>query len=215
MKVVLVSLSLLGGLILSSCQGDERIAEVRNLELQEELQMKTEQADKAERALAERHRFLQGVAGTFEGVVTGKSGEQRIQLTLVPNSYPVEVDRVRATEVIDAEINELSIGVQVAVSSVDASIARVGCEILGIKPNWVAGQIEIPASPECANYFLIQIDDSAVPTNVRLGDVRGNSRTLSSNIRSGQIQQVNVLNGYYRPTATGEIRRFSVERVSQ
>lgn len=213
-NLVFGSVLLLVIAIFSGCQGDERIREVANQELQEEIKVNSELSARDEKALAQLQRFYQGVAGTYVGTAQSKNGKQKIQITLLPSLPPtVTMDRVRTRDEIASDITNLTLGAQIIVWSADERV-RNGCQLTGIKPDILDGKIEkIVESSDCASYIKIQIDEAALPTQLKLNDVVGVSRDLSRNLLNGRMDRIEILNGQMVPS-TGEVLTFTVQRVA-
>lgn len=212
-KVVLMCVGLMS-LVLSGCQGDERIAEVSTKQFEAEQQAKAGLVEKMERDLERRTRFYQGVAGLYEGKAVDQATTYKFQIRLIPDHVVLPTDRVRMQEEVAADLEKLSFTVQLGLFRPGSNVADVACQVSGINPDIENGRIQF-APTECGAYFLIQIGDNTVTTSSRTNEIVDRSRDLSRSLMTGRTQQISVLNGMIQPKTAGSAMTFSVERIAQ
>ncbi|MBS1960189.1 MAG: hypothetical protein JST80_12000 [Bdellovibrionales bacterium] len=212
-KMVLGCLGLVS-LLLSGCQGDERIAEVSTKQFEAEQQAKAGLVEKMERDLARRNRFYEGVAGMYEGKAVDQSTAYKFQIRLIPDHVVLPTDRVRMQEEVAADLEKLSFTVQLGLFRAGSAIADVACQVSGINPDIENGRIQFAPS-ECGAYFLIQIGDNTISPSSRTNEIVDRSRDLSRGLMSGRTQQISILNGIIQPKTAGTSMSFSVERIGQ
>ncbi len=210
-KTIVLALGL--ATMISACQDESRIAEIRNQELSTDQQFKKSLAVEMETDLTRRQRFYQGVAGVYEGVIETKNGRFNIRLRLVPSLPPYQQTRVRMQEEIAQDLNELYFNAQIIQWSTGENIGAVGCRVTQVRADIDQGQIQI-ASPDCPSFYQIQVDEES-PTGGRVSaeGQGGNSGRVSQAILEGRVKKVKFLDGVIQPTSTSEQYQFQAERV--
>lgn len=200
-------------IMLSACQDDSRLAEIKNQELTTEQQFKKNLANDMETDLTRRQRFYQGVAGVYEGTIQTQSGNFNIRMRLVPSLPPYQQTRVRMQEEIAQDLNNLYLNAQIIQWSAGSNVGAVGCRVSGIRADIDQGQILI-ASPDCPNFYQIQVTEAS-PTGAKVPqDGQGeNSRRVSQALLEGRVKKVKFLEGIIQPTSTSEQYLFQAERV--
>ncbi len=182
-------------------------------------QLETEQKFKAalsndmETDLTRRQRFYQGVAGVYEGTIQTKSGNFNMRIRLVPSLPLYKNTRIRMQEEIAEDLNKLYFNAQIIQWTPGSNLGAVGCRVSEIRADIDQGQISI-ASPDCPNFYQIQVNEEAPIVGHVSQDTRGErSRRVAQGILEGSVANVKFLEGVIQPTSTSEQYVFQVARV--
>lgn len=190
-------------LMLSACdQGDDRLSEKAKIEAAGQAEAENEalaaRSREMESDLAIRHRFFQGVRGTYEGTFLVADEEWKIRITLIPTIYPYATERARRLEEVASDLIGLSLNAQI-VQWTPGTIptGAVGCHVEGIKPDLIRGEINIVSS-DCSNVYLLKLAsmDINLPTN--RDDLLRMSGSVSRSMLDGKLDEA--------PAVLGEIR---------
>lgn len=149
--------------------------------------------------LAQRHRFYQALAGTFEGDLSAEDGKYRVKITFTPTISPYEVDRVRSLEEIAQDLNLLSFSVQVVEWNPENKLSAVGCRVENVRPDLTAGKITI-SKEACASVYTLSIADGE------------RARKTASAILAGKLKSVTDIKGVKRPTSNAQEYSFSLRK---
>ncbi len=194
-----------GALLLSGCQGDERLSEVSAVQTEAQIKAENENLFKKSRSMEEdlekRHRFYQALKGKYEGSFQSEIGEINFRITFSPSLPPYKTDRVRQLEEIASDLNNLYLNVQVIQWNPSSSTSAVGCRVSQIRPDIMNGEITI-ASESCSNLYRL-----------RIGEVSGGnqenspaySRRMSEWISYGQMEKVEAVIGEVQPSTNASI----------
>lgn len=198
----LLSLGVLSGaLLLSGCQGDERLSEVSAV--QSEAQLQKENANLARKSglmesdLKNRHRFYQALKGKFEGSFQSEIGEVKFRITLSPSLPPYQTDRVRQLEEVTSDLNNLYLNIQVVQWNPSAPTSAVGCRVSQVRPDLMNGEITI-SSESCSNLYRLKIAESNAST-------ADDARRLSQWISEGKLDRVEAIIGEVQPSTNATI----------
>jgi hypothetical protein len=220
------SLLLLTALTLLGCgQGNERLIEKSRIEGREqaEADIKATNSNLAnwasamEEDLDTRHRFYQGIKGTYEGSITSGDQSFRVRINLVPNLSPYPVSRIRRLEEVVADLNFLSLHVQVLQWNPDSPFSAYGCRIEDIKPDMVRGEIAI-ASSSCPNLYRLYLFDPLISESLSPAsdkkeiDMTHVSALSAQALREGTLEQISEIYGEIQPSTNASIFKISVKR---
>ncbi len=207
--------------ILSGCQNDDRLKEVTSVQTAAELKQQKEfqesRAQILETDLAERQKFFQGAAGTYEGTVQTPDGDYSIRIRLVPTVPPYKPDgRIRYEEEVINDINALHFSAQIMQWKPGSAIGVMGCRVDDIRPDLNEGVIQI-ADPECPSFYEIHISDGqpsagrTTATQQRAMRAQG-ARNLSARLMAGERDEVPALTGEVYPTSASVAYPFTAKR---
>lgn len=197
---------ILGGtLLLSGCQGDERLSEVSTVQTEAQLQATNENLAKKSKGmeddLAQRHRFYQALKGKYEGSFQSEIGEINFRITFSPSLPPYQTNRVRQLEEVTADLNNLYLNIQVIQWNPSASTSAVGCRVSQVRPDIKNGEITI-ASESCPNLYRLKI---AEMSNASSEDIVAQSRRISQWISDGRMDRVEAVIGEVQPSTNAAI----------
>lgn len=194
-----------GSLLLSGCQGDERISEVTAVQTEAQLKAENDNLAKKSKVMEEdlekRHRFYQALKGKYEGSFQSEIGQINFRITFSPSLPPYRTDRVRQLEEVASDLNNLYLNVQVIQWNPSSSTSAVGCRVSQIRPDIMNGEITI-ASESCSNLYRLRISEVS---NGNQEDGPSHARRMSEWISYGQMEKVEAVIGEVQPSTNASI----------
>lgn len=215
-KIIVTMLITSAGLILSGCQGDDRLQEVSSVQSEAQLQKEKEFRDNLslslEQDLARRQAFYQNVAGSYEGKVQTPDGEYFIRVRLEPTVYPVNHgDRIRFPDEVIQDLNKLQFRAQIVQWKEGSTIGVIGCRVENILPDLINGSVYVSAS-DCPGFYKFYISNAAGGISTSQVDIMNKAEQLANSLMSGSEEKVTSIIGEVYPTSPAERFYFTAER---
>lgn len=213
MKTTLILL--LGLSILQSCSkdGDDRLAKQEEIKSREQVEAQNanqrDWAEKMESDLNNRKRFISAIEGRFNGSIYVRENVFEIQAKFA-SSIPVEFsDRVRTLDEINFELQNLNLNLFVKLENPRVANSAVTCVVEGYRPDVRNGVINI-ITESCKNSFALYVSNSLDELTPQ--DRRVESRRLATQIVSGDIAQVEYIQGSFEPSTSSQKYKFQLRR---
>lgn len=228
-SILCLGLTICLPVILSACQGDERLSQMTSLQtraqLEQELKVREERAQILEDDLTTRQNFYQSVSGTYEGKIVASEGEYLLRIRLVPSVPPYRPgSRIRTPEEVISDLNNLYFKAQIVQWKEGSSIGAMGCRVDHVRPDLNEGSISI-ASSDCPSFYQIYISDLTssasvdlpVETMSNLPLVLDRARVLASSLMSQRNEpvesRVRSIVGKVFPTSAAKSFAFGAKKI--
>ncbi len=166
--------------------------------------------------LAQRHRFYQAVAGTYEGDLQTAQGKFKVRLKVVPTVAPYVLSRTRLLEEVAFDINNLHFNVQVVEWNPANPLSGVGCRVEGIRPDLNRGEFVI-TKDTCPSLYVLKLSDgkSGAMDEPKPDEINVRSGELAREAQEGKLDEVVEIRGEKQPTTNPTIYSFKAKRLTQ
>lgn len=207
--------------LLAGCQSDnQQLADKAAIEAGEasrkQVETENRRATEMEKDLAQRHRFYQAVAGTYEGTLQTDQGDYQMRVTLVPSLPVYKAERTRRPEEVASDLNNLYFNAQLIQWNPASPLSATGCRIEQIRPDLLKGEINI-ASSNCPSFYSIRISDERETKGEKPDSgherKKDRAREVATSVLEGKIESVPQIFGQMRPTTNPTVFPFSLVRV--
>jgi hypothetical protein len=209
-------------IILSACQGNERLAEKAAIESQVtaaqnykvQYEYLAQRAQTMEEDLRERHQFYHGIKGDYEGTFVEGKQEYQIRLSLTPSLPPYLAERVRTLEEITADFNNLHLNAMIQIWKDDEP--AVSCTVEKIKPDVENGEIDI-MTEKCPNAYQFFLGDGVMDPNHVKNTAKERifqAQILAEELLNGIRHDVPEMFGFIKPATNSEVYRFVANKIA-
>ncbi len=215
-------IGILGTMALTACnQGNEQMTERALVEgrassrgsLEAENANMASRAEAMERDLERRHRFMEAVSGTYEGVTSSVQGQEVPIRILIASGFPRQPTsgRARSIEELSYELTNLHLNVQtVEWSPINEEWEMAfGCVFEQIRPDLVEGSIRL-MSEECKiSYALFASEPDSKGVDRTL------SRGLAADVAGGRLAEIPAFIGSKQSNLSSKKFPIKVQRVAE
>tara|TARA_Y100000768_G_scaffold316878_1_gene252030 strand:- start:806 stop:1450 length:645 start_codon:yes stop_codon:yes gene_type:complete len=213
MKKLVMFLTLTTLIVSCSKNGDDRIAEQEEIRTREQIEAQNENqrewAEKLEKDLNERKRFIKSIEGSFSGLIDVRESTFEIQAKFV-SSIPIDFsDRVRTLDEINYELQNLNLNLFVKLENPRVSNSAVTCVVEDYRPDIENGVINI-ITESCKNSFTLSISNSLEPLTSE--QRRTEAGAFASQVLSGAVDIVEFIQGDFEPSTSSQKFKFQLRR---
>tara|TARA_Y100000768_G_scaffold316879_1_gene252033 strand:- start:806 stop:1450 length:645 start_codon:yes stop_codon:yes gene_type:complete len=213
MKKLIMFLTLTTLIVSCSKNGDDRIAEQEEIRTREQIEAQNENqkewAEKLEKDLNDRKRFIKSIEGRFNGIIDVRESTFEIQAKFI-SSIPIEFsNRVRTLDEINYELQNLNLNLFVKLENPRVSNSAVTCVVEGYRPDIKNGLINI-ITESCKNSFTLSISNSL--ETLTSDQRRMDSRALANQVLSGAVDIVEFIQGDFEPSTSSQKFKFQLRR---
>lgn len=174
--------------------------------------------DEAKQELAIRQRFYQGVAGTFEGLITRQDGSAQnlnTRMILTPTVPEYDPDRYRTLDELQNDLKNLALNVEVVQWDPDTG-STWGCFFTNAVPDLNDGTVRLQPTQasDCPIAYKLWLMPAGANNGGAAGAaVAGNSSAIASSLLSEKMSSASALAVEMDPIKDQHILHFVVKRA--
>lgn len=192
-------------------QGNDRLTEKAFIEgkagADAQTEVQNKKADEMEIDLQKRFQMVEALAGVFEGLVKTDRANYKIKVSISPSLPRVKHQRKRLLDEIVADLNKLTLNIQILMWRENMPQGAVGCLTSGITPDFQTTKLTI-ANDQCPGMYFLEAIESVKEKTF-------SGPELSEMLFQGSLRQVTQIKLKIQPTSNATILNTIVKRVQE